>query len=134
MPDFFDKEKYVIHYEKLQLYLRIGLKLKKKKHPVLEFNQSKWLKSYFEFNTWKITEAEKNRDKDGKALYKSMNNAIYGKTIEKLRNSIDVKLVNNKKYYLKFKPKPSYMSHKIFHHNLVEIRKRKLALKLNKPA
>ena len=30
MPDFFDKEKYVIHYEKLQLYLRIGLKLKKK--------------------------------------------------------------------------------------------------------
>ena len=63
-----------------------------------------------------------------------MNNAIYGKTIEKLRNSIDVKLVNNKKYYLKFKPKPSYMLHKIFHHNLVEIRKRKLALKLNKPA
>ena len=51
MPDFFDKEKSVIHYEKLQLYLRIGLKLKKKKHPVLEFNQSKWLKSYFEFNT-----------------------------------------------------------------------------------
>ena len=63
-----------------------------------------------------------------------MNNAIYGKTIEKLRNRIDVKLVNNKKYYLKFKPKLSYMSHKIFRHNLVEIRKRKLALKLNKPA
>ena len=63
-----------------------------------------------------------------------MNNAIYGKTMEKLRNRIDAKLVNNKKYYLKFKSKPSYMSHKIFHHNLVAIRRRKLALKLNKPA
>ena len=31
-----------------------------------------------------------------------MNNAIYKKTIENLRNRIDVRLVNNKKDYLKF--------------------------------
>ena len=37
--DLFDKENYVIHYEKLKLYLRLGLKLKKI-HRVLEFNQS----------------------------------------------------------------------------------------------
>ena len=29
VPNFFDKEKYVIHYENLKLYLRLGLKLKK---------------------------------------------------------------------------------------------------------
>ena len=29
VPNFCDKEKYVIHYESLQLYLRLGLKLKK---------------------------------------------------------------------------------------------------------
>ena len=29
VPNFFDKEKYVIQYENLQLYLRLGLKLKK---------------------------------------------------------------------------------------------------------
>ena len=28
--NFFDKEKYVLHYEHLQLYLRLQLKLKKK--------------------------------------------------------------------------------------------------------
>ena len=28
VPNFFDKEKNVIHYENLQLYLRLGLKLK----------------------------------------------------------------------------------------------------------
>ena len=39
VPNFFDKEKYVIHYEKLTLYLRLGLKLKTIHH-VLEFNQS----------------------------------------------------------------------------------------------
>ena len=28
VPNFFDKEKYVIHYDNLQLSLRLGLKLK----------------------------------------------------------------------------------------------------------
>ena len=29
VPKFFDKEKYVLHYGTLQLYSRLGLKLKK---------------------------------------------------------------------------------------------------------
>ena len=52
-----------------------------------------------------------------------MNNAIYGKTMESLRNKVDVKLVNNKKDYLKCTSKPSYISHKIFDNNLVVLRK-----------
>ena len=109
VPNLFDKEKYVIHYENLKLYLRLGLKLKKI-HCILEFNQSQWLKPYIEFNTQKKIEAEKNNDRDGKALYKLMNNAIYGKAIENLRNKIDVKLVNNKKDYLKCTSKPSFVA------------------------
>ena len=84
MPNFFDKDKYVIHYEKLKLYLRLGLKLKKI-HYLLEFNQSQWLKPYIEFNTQKRIEAEKNNDKYGKALYKLMNNAMHGKNGWKLK-------------------------------------------------
>ena len=82
----------------------------------------------------KKTEARKSNDKYGKALYKLMKNAIFGKTMEKLRNRIDVKLVNNEKKYLKCTSKSSYMSHKLFDNNLVGIPKCKLALKLNKPA
>ena len=54
--------------------------------------------------------------------------------MEKLRNRINVKLVNNEKDYLKCTSKPICMSHKIFENNLVAIRKNKLPLKLNKPS
>ena len=58
VPNFFDKEKYVLHYQNVQLYLKLRLKLRKI-HRVLEFNQSQWPKSYVEFNTQKIIEIEK---------------------------------------------------------------------------
>ena len=92
MLNFFDKAKYMLHSENLRLYLRLELKLKKIIR-VLKMNQSQWLKPYIEFNTKKRKEAEKNGDKDEKALCKVMNNAIYGKAMEKLRNRINVKLI-----------------------------------------
>ena len=59
-----------------------------------------------------------------------MNNAVYKKTVENIRNRMDVKLVSNKKNYLQWTSKPSYMSHKIFDNNLVSIRKNKVTLTL----
>ena len=52
----------------------------------LEFNQSQQRKQYAEFNTQKRIEAQKNGDKDGKVLYKLMDNAVYRKTKENVRN------------------------------------------------
>ena len=49
VPKLFDKERYLIHYENFQLYLRLGLK-QENVHRVLEFNHSQWLKQYIEFN------------------------------------------------------------------------------------
>ena len=69
-------------------------------HRVLEFNQSRQLKPYVKFNTQKGIEAEQNGDKDGKVLYKLMNNAMCGKTMENLRKRINVRLVWNEKDYL----------------------------------
>ena len=67
-------------------------------------------------------------------MYKVMNNAVHRITMANLRNRIDVKLVSNKKVYLKWILKPSYMSHKTFDNDLVAIRKKKVTLTLNKPA
>ena len=69
-------KKNVIHYENLKLYLRLRLK-QKNIYRVLEFNQSQWSKPFIEFNTQERIEAEKNGDKDGKALHKLMNNVVY---------------------------------------------------------
>ena len=63
-----------------------------------------------------------------------MNKAVYRKTLKNLRNRIDVKILSNKKGYLKWTSKPSYMSHKIFDDDLVAIRKNKASLTLKKPA
>ena len=54
--------------------------------------------------------------------------------MENLRNRIDVKLVSNKKDYLKWTSKPGYMSHNIFDNDLVAISKNKVSLTLKKPA
>ena len=52
IPNLMDKEKYVLHVRNLQLYLSLGLKLKKI-HRALEFSQSNWLEPYIAFNTKK---------------------------------------------------------------------------------
>ena len=54
--------------------------------------------------------------------------------MENLRSIIDVILVSNKKDYLKWTSKPSYMSQKMFGDNLVVICKSKVTLTPNKTA
>ena len=130
IPTLGNKEKYVLHYRNLQLYISLGLKLTKI-HRVLEFNQSPWLKEYIDFNTEKRKNAKNDFEKD---YFKLMNNAVYGKTMENLRKRVDVRLVTDEKKLLKLTSKPSYISNKIFNENLVAVHKIKERLTLNKPA
>ena len=86
VPNLMNKEKYVLHYRNLQLYLKLGLKLKKI-HRVLEFTQKKWMKPYIDFNTEKRTMAKYSFEKD---FFKLMNN---GKTMENLRKRCDISFI-----------------------------------------
>ena len=63
IPALKDKKEYVLHYRNLQLYMDLGLKIKKV-HRVLEFNQSPWLKQYIDFNTEKRKHAKNSFEKD----------------------------------------------------------------------
>ena len=130
IPTLSNKEKYVLHYRNLQLYLNLGLKLKKL-HRVLEFNQSPWLKQYIDFNTQKRKIAKNSFEKD---FFKLMNNSVFGKTMENIRKRVDVRLVTSKEKLLKLASKPTYVSSKIFNENLVAVHKIKETLTLNRPA
>ena len=130
IPTLRDKKEYVLHYRNLQLYLDLGLKIKKV-HRVLKFDQSPWLKQYIDFNTEKRKHAKNSFEKD---FFKLMNNGVFVKTMENFRKWVDVRLVTNEKKLDKLTSKPTFVSSKIFNENLMAVHKVKETLTLNRPA
>ena len=117
------KKNYVVHYRNLQFYLKQGMKLKCV-HRVLEFQQECWMEPYIRMNT----EFRKNAKSDfEKNFYKLMSNSIFGKTMENLRNCVDIKIVRSSETdkIRKLVATPLYSRHVIFSNNLVGIDMRK---------
>ena len=76
-----NKKKYVVHIKSLKQALDHGLKLKRV-HIIIEFSKKAWLKPYIDMNTELRKLAKDNFEKD---LFKLMNNAVFGKTMENIR-------------------------------------------------
>ena len=129
IPNLGNKNKYVVHYRNLQLFLPLGMKLTKI-HRALQFKQSDWMKNYIDFNTKKGMCAANDFEKD---FFKLMIYSVYGKTMENLRKRINVRFVNNKKDFLKYTSRPTYITHKLFNKNFAAIHEIKQVLILNKP-
>ena len=130
IPNLRNKTKYVIHYKNLIQCLKAGLKLKKI-HDGIKFIESEWMKPYIEMNTNLRTQAKNNFEKD---FYKLMNNSVFGKTMENIRNRVNVKLVNTEEELKKLVAKPNLKSPpKIFSENLVSVHLKKTSLTMNKP-
>ena len=56
-----------------------------------------------------------------KSFFKLRINSVYGKMLKKLRKRISVRLVNNKKDFLKYTSRPTHITHKIFDKNYAAI-------------
>ena len=131
VPNLRDKNHYVLHYRNLQLYLGLGMKLKKV-HRALRFEQSPWMEPYIRMNTELRKQATSAFEKD---LYKLMNNSVFGKTMENLRKRVDVKLVRSHEEdkLRRLIASPSFARANIFDDDLAAIEVHKSRLVLHRP-
>ena len=127
--NLYDTKNYVVHIRSLKQALNHGLILKKV-HRVIQFNQEAWLKPYIDMNTKLRKKAKNDFEND---LFKLMNNAVFGKTMENVRNHRDIKLVTTDKRRNQLVTEPNYHAIKCFSENLLAIEMKKTKVKMNKP-
>ena len=130
VPNLKDKKGYVVHIRALnQALSRHGIKLKKV-HRAIEFKQSNWMKPYTMLNTKLKTSAKSEFETD---FFKLINNSVYGKTMENIRNHKDMKLVTSKEKYAKYVLKPNFKDGHSFSINFFAVEMEKIEIKMTKP-
>ena len=91
VPNLHSKDRYVLYYRNLQLYMSLGMHLAKVLR-ALRFVESPAIEPHIRMNTWLRKKAASDFQKD---LYKLMKNSDFGKTMENLPKRVDVKLVRS---------------------------------------
>ena len=101
----------------------------KKVHRVIKFNQNAWVKPYIDMNTELRLKAKNNFEKD---IFKLMNNAVFGTTMENVRKHRNIKFVaTEKRSYLV--SEPNHHTTNFFTENLLATEVRKTQILVNKP-
>ena len=118
-----------MHHKTLKQYESLGLKITKI-HRGIKFEESAWLKPYIDLNNELRKNAKNDFEKD---FFKLMNNSVFGKTMENIRNRVDIRLVTNENQARKLISKPNYQHRTIFCENLIAIQMKKTRLLFNKP-
>ena len=68
---------------------------------------------------------KKAQNEFGKNFFQLVNNSVFGKTMENVRNHRDIKLVTSDKRRKRLVSEPNYHSHKTFSNHLIAIEKKK---------
>ena len=140
VPNLNNKTNYVADIRNIAYYLQQGMQVTKIKRAIT-FKQEQWLQPYIDFNTVERAKAKTDFEKD---FYKLMNNAVFGKTMENLRNRIDIQFVTRNQRWGKHATKkastvekklasPLYDGHIIYNESLAAIKMKKKTIVLNKP-
>lgn len=132
MATLLRKEKYVVYYLNLQLALKHGIVLEKT-HRILKFKQIAWTADYIKMNIELRKQATNDFDKN---LFKILNNSLYGKTIEAVKNRRDIRLINrwNGRYNAEnLISKPNFKRYVTFGDDLIAVEMNKLNILMDKP-
>ena len=129
VPNFYDKKEYVLHIRNLQLYISLGMRCTKI-HRILEFAQSRWLAPYIEKNTQLRARTTSGFEKD---FFELLNNSVFRKTMENVRQRQDIRLVTDPVQGLKLASRPTFQSFKIVNKNLTVVKLMKSHILMNKP-
>ena len=97
---------------------------------VIQFKQKAWLKAYIDMNT---ELRKKTQNEFEKKFFKLMNDSVFGKTMENVRNHRDIKLVTSDKRRKRLVSEPNYHSHKKFSEHLMAIEMKKARVKMTRP-
>ena len=112
-----DKEDYILHYWNFQLYLSLGLKVKRIIRGI-KFKQKAFMKPYIDFNSQKRAQAQNAFDVN---FCKLMNNSVYGKTIEQPEKRSRNIITNDKTKFQKYVGNPCYKSSYIINNHLAGV-------------
>ena len=128
--NLYDKTECVINIRNLKEALNHGLILKKV-HRVTKYNKKAWLKPYIDMNTKQRQKIKNNFKKD---FFKLMNNTVFGKTMENVRQHRNIKLVTTERRRNYLVSEPSFHTTKFFTENLLAIEMKKAQLIMDKSA
>jgi hypothetical protein len=105
IPHFHEHLNYCIHYRTLKYVVKdLGVQIDKL-HNVVEFKQKKWMQPYIEGNNALRTVAKNEFEKD---FFKLMNNAVFGKTMQNVRNQMNLHLTTDHKNAIKWFSKVNF--------------------------
>lgn len=113
---FHPRLNYVLHFKNLKLYLNLGMQLKKV-HRVLSFTQKAFIKPFIEICTNARQQATTSFEQN---QFKLVANSTYGKTIQNVRNYLNVKLHVKEKSFLKAASNPTFKHYTILDDDLVQ--------------
>lgn len=91
IPTLRNKKNYILDIRLLYSAMKQGLELTKI-HRVIKYTQKAWLKPYINLNSELRAQAKNDFEKD---FYKLLNNAIFGKCMENLRNRMDFEIITD---------------------------------------
>jgi len=126
---FFPREKIVLHWYVLKLYMELGMQVTKV-HRVITYKHSTWLRE------WVMENAKKRANTLSeilRKLYKDLNNILYGKMLQGCRDLLDIRLKNSWKTCKRLVAKPTFKSATVFAENLVAVHMYKPEVLLNRP-